>query len=140
MLSPRYWIFIVIVLAAIGYSMFKPASDTPAAVSDCSDTTPWNCREPGDTSVIVSPSDPFSYEYVQLDNGLRVLLVSTPGTDKAAAAMTVATGSGDDPKGREGRAHFLEHMLFLGTEPYPVITPVPRISKPLTFSRSTMMP
>tara|TARA_R110000868_G_scaffold139869_1_gene355048 strand:+ start:4564 stop:7446 length:2883 start_codon:yes stop_codon:yes gene_type:complete len=119
MLSPRYWIFIVIVLAAIGYSMFKPASDTPAAVSDCSDTTPWNCREPGDTSVIVSPSDPFSYEYVQLDNGLRVLLVSTPGTDKAAAAMTVATGSGDDPKGREGLAHFLEHMLFLGTEPYP---------------------
>lgn len=120
MLSPRYWIFIVIVLAAIGYSMLKPASAPPSAVvSDCNDATPWNCREDGDTSPIVSPSDPFKYEYVQLDNGLRVLLVSTPGTDKAAAAMTVATGSGDDPDGREGLAHFLEHMLFLGTEPYP---------------------
>jgi len=28
-------------------------------------------------------------------------------------------GSGNDPKDREGLAHFLEHMLFLGTEKYP---------------------
>ena len=28
-------------------------------------------------------------------------------------------GSGDDPKDRAGLAHFLEHMLFLGTERYP---------------------
>ncbi|WP_221796876.1 insulinase family protein [Oceanobacter mangrovi] len=106
--------------------MFKPdsqsdnASAAPAsATPGCTDTAPWNCRSADDQSLIVSPADPFSYQQLQLDNGLQVLLVSTPNTDKAAAAMTVATGSGDDPKGREGLAHFLEHMLFLGTEPYP---------------------
>ena len=28
-------------------------------------------------------------------------------------------GSFQDPEDREGLAHFLEHMLFLGTEKYP---------------------
>ena len=33
--------------------------------------------------------------------------------------MDVLVGSGSNPEGREGLAHFLEHMLFLGTEKYP---------------------
>ncbi len=33
--------------------------------------------------------------------------------------MDVAIGAGSDPKDRPGLAHFLEHMLFLGTEKYP---------------------
>ncbi|WP_430461902.1 insulinase family protein [Thalassolituus sp. LLYu03] len=98
MLSLRYWTFFIIVLAAIVFSMIRFNSDP---------------------TVIVSPADTFSYRYLTLENGLRVLLVSTPDSEKAAAAVTVDTGSGDDPKGREGLAHFLEHMLFLGTDPYP---------------------
>src|SRR5699024_834553 len=39
--------------------------------------------------------------------------------DKAAAAMDVSVGSGHDPAAWPGMAHFLEHMLFLGTEDYP---------------------
>jgi secreted Zn-dependent insulinase-like peptidase len=45
--------------------------------------------------------------------------VSDAKTQKAAAALDVYVGSGDNPKGRGGLAHFLEHMLFLGTEKYP---------------------
>ena len=33
--------------------------------------------------------------------------------------MTVAIGSMNDPSDSFGMAHFLEHMLFLGTEKYP---------------------
>jgi len=33
--------------------------------------------------------------------------------------MTVNIGSLEDPDDRNGLAHFLEHMLFLGTETYP---------------------
>jgi len=69
--------------------------------------------------VIKSPHDPRSYETLVLDNGLKVVLVSDPTTDKAAASLDVNIGSGSDPRGREGLAHFLEHMLFLGTEKYP---------------------
>ncbi|GAA0850520.1 insulinase family protein [Marinobacter szutsaonensis] len=66
-----------------------------------------------------SPNDDNQYRYLELDNGLRAILVSDPEADKAAASLNVAVGSGDDPKGREGLSHFLEHMLFLGTEKYP---------------------
>ncbi|OZB19680.1 MAG: peptidase M16 [Marinobacter sp. 34-60-7] len=66
-----------------------------------------------------SPNDPNDYRYLELDNGLRVILASDPEADKAAASMNVAVGSGNDPADREGMAHFLEHMLFLGTEKYP---------------------
>lgn len=66
-----------------------------------------------------SPNDNNEYRFIELDNGLRAILVSDKNADKAAASMNVAVGSGDDPKEREGIAHFLEHMLFLGTEKYP---------------------
>ena len=69
--------------------------------------------------VIKSPADSRDYRYVKLKNGLRVLLISDPETDKAAAAVDVNTGSYMDPDHRLGLSHFLEHMLFMGTEKYP---------------------
>ncbi len=66
-----------------------------------------------------SPNDDNQYRFIELENGLKVILVSDKEADKAAASMNVAVGSGDDPQDREGIAHFLEHMLFLGTEKYP---------------------
>ncbi len=66
-----------------------------------------------------SPNDENAYRLLTLDNGMQVLLVSDPDTPKAAAALDVMVGSGDNPRGREGLAHFLEHMLFLGTDKYP---------------------
>ncbi|RTZ72242.1 MAG: peptidase M16, partial [Gammaproteobacteria bacterium] len=69
--------------------------------------------------VTKSPNDDRQYEYLELPNRMRVLLVSDPEADKAAAALTVGVGSTSDPPGRDGLAHFLEHMLFMGTEQYP---------------------
>lgn len=66
-----------------------------------------------------SPNDRFAYRLVTLDNGLKTLLISNPDTPKAAASLDVQVGSGDNPEGRGGLAHFLEHMLFLGTAKYP---------------------
>jgi len=56
---------------------------------------------------------------VFLTNGLEVLLISDPETDKAACAVDVGVGSWRDPSGFEGLAHLLEHMLFLGSKKYP---------------------
>ncbi len=68
---------------------------------------------------IISPNDKREYRYLELSNELRVLLVSDEAADKAAASLDVNVGSADDPTDRAGLAHFLEHMLFLGTEKYP---------------------
>lgn len=68
----------------------------------------------------LTPSiDTREHRYLELPNGLRVLVISDPDTDQAAAALSVGVGSLADPPNREGLAHFLEHMLFLGTEKYP---------------------
>jgi len=41
------------------------------------------------------------------------------GSKRAAAAMAVAVGSWSDPPHAQGLAHFLEHMLFMGSSKYP---------------------
>ena len=56
---------------------------------------------------------------LQLDNGLQIYLISDPAIEAAAAEMTVAAGSWQDPDKFLGTAHFLEHMLFMGTERFP---------------------
>ncbi len=67
-----------------------------------------------------SDNDSSEYRYLQLSNQLQVLLVSDEKADKAAAALDVFVGSSNDPVDRQGLAHFLEHMLFLGTDQYPL--------------------
>jgi secreted Zn-dependent insulinase-like peptidase len=66
-----------------------------------------------------SPNDTKQYRTSTLSNGLRVLLIENAQSTKSAAALAVNVGHFSDPKDRQGLAHFLEHMLFLGTEKYP---------------------
>lgn len=74
--------------------------------------------QPG-SSIIKSPNDNKSYQSLVLENGLQVMLISDPLADKAAASMDISVGSAHDPDEFPGLAHFLEHMLFLGTKKYP---------------------
>jgi len=69
--------------------------------------------------VTKSPGDHRQYKALTLSNDLQVLLVSDDQAKKSAAALDINIGSGSNPKDRAGLAHFLEHMLFLGTEKYP---------------------
>ena len=66
-----------------------------------------------------SPNDFKQYKAITLTNGLRVLLIHNKEAKKSAAALAVNAGHFNDPKERQGLAHFLEHMLFLGTNKYP---------------------
>ncbi|MFO1451266.1 MAG: insulinase family protein [Opitutaceae bacterium] len=71
---------------------------------------------------VKAPTDTAVFRRFTLDNGLRVLLVSDPKFNKSGASLVMNTGQIDDPADREGMAHFLEHMLFLGTEKYPDVS------------------
>jgi predicted Zn-dependent peptidase len=59
------------------------------------------------------------------------VLVSDPKF-KSAAALVVNVGQIDDPKEREGLAHFTEHMLFLGIEKYRGPPYIARTAAPTT--------
>ncbi|XP_055592600.1 nardilysin-like isoform X2 [Uranotaenia lowii] len=41
------------------------------------------------------------------------------GEKLAAAALSIGVGSFSDPRSVQGLAHFLEHMIFMGSEKYP---------------------
>lgn len=69
--------------------------------------------------IVKGAQDIREYRGLELTNGLRVLLVSDPTTDKSAAALDVKVGHLMDPWELPGLAHFCEHMLFLGTAKYP---------------------
>ena len=84
-----------------------------AVVAACASTTRTGPQ------VVQSPNDSNRYRLLTLENELQVLLISDPDSPKAAASLDVKVGSGDNPPGRGGLAHFLEHMLFLGTDKYP---------------------
>jgi len=68
---------------------------------------------------ITSPEDKRQYRIITLNNGLSAFLCSDPHTDKSAASLDVNIGSFAEPDHAQGLAHFLEHMLFMGTEKYP---------------------
>ena len=65
------------------------------------------------------PLDKSEYRRLTLDNGLKVLLLSDSKLNVSSASMCVAVGAMSDPDERSGLAHFLEHMLFLGTKKFP---------------------
>ncbi len=71
------------------------------------------------SQVIHSTNDHRSYLSLTLDNGLKVLVVEQADAEKSAAAMAVNVGHFDDPIDREGLAHFLEHLVFLGSTKFP---------------------
>ena len=65
-----------------------------------------------------SPADPREYETFTLKNGIEVITVSDPSLATSAATLSVGVGQFQDPKNAQGIAHFLEHMIFMGSEKY----------------------
>lgn len=89
------------------------ASAAAGAVTYPATAIPPRERAPGDAS---------EFRRLVLPNGLKVLLLSDPRLNKSSAALAVAVGSLADPSQRQGMAHFLEHMVFLGTQKYPDVS------------------
>ncbi len=51
-----------------------------------------------------------------LPNGLRVVVVENHRIPAVSHTMFIAAGSADDPAGKSGIAHYLEHLTYKGTE------------------------
>ncbi|KAH0834509.1 putative zinc protease [Fonsecaea pedrosoi] len=64
--------------------------------------------------------DDRSYRVIELSNKLEALLVHDAETDKASASLNVNVGNFSDEEDMPGMAHAVEHLLFMGTEKYPV--------------------
>jgi zinc protease len=54
-----------------------------------------------------------------LDNGLDVVVIPDRRVPVATHMIWYRNGSADDPMGQSGIAHFLEHLMFKGTQKHP---------------------
>jgi zinc protease len=67
------------------------------------------------TTVTAAPPASFT-----LDNGLQVLVIPDHRTPVVTEMIWYKVGSADETPGKSGLAHFLEHLMFKGTEKHPI--------------------
>ena len=63
-------------------------------------------------------NDPLKARVYTLDNGLKVYLTAYADAPRVQTNIAVRAGSKNDPADATGLAHYLEHMLFKGTDIY----------------------
>jgi zinc protease len=67
--------------------------------------------------------DPLSFgapvSHHVLENGLEVVIIPDHRSPVATHMVWYRNGSADDPQGQSGIAHFLEHLMFKGTDKHP---------------------
>jgi len=62
--------------------------------------------------------DPIKARFYTLSNGLTVITSVNKSKPRIQTAVAVKAGSKNDPADNTGLAHYLEHMLFKGTDKY----------------------
>lgn len=65
------------------------------------------------------PNYPFPPQFHTLDGGLRVLIEPLPHAHSVSIGCFVGVGSGYEERHESGISHFIEHMLFKGTQRRP---------------------
>src|SRR6476646_1776137 len=55
----------------------------------------------------------------RLENGMQVVVIPDHRTPVVTHMVWYQNGSADDPPGKSGIAHFLEHLMFKGTKAHP---------------------
>src|ERR1700748_2070161 len=83
------------------------------------------CRGLGDlanfdrTAMTSSPSSAPHVANFTLANGLDIVVIPDRRAPVVTHMVWYRNGSADDPPGKSGIAHFLEHLMFKGTKANP---------------------
>ncbi|MBO9203722.1 MULTISPECIES: M16 family metallopeptidase [Niastella] len=78
----------------------------------------WKQASAGGYTYKYVTNDPMQTRFYTLKNGLSVILTVNHKEPRVVYRMAVRTGSNNDPKDHTGLAHYLEHLLFKGTDKY----------------------
>jgi predicted Zn-dependent peptidase len=71
-----------------------------------------------DYKYVSYPNDPLQTRIYTLDNGLTIYLSKNSKEPRIYTAIPIKAGSKNDPADATGLAHYLEHMLFKGTDKF----------------------
>lgn len=78
----------------------------------------WKQATSGGYTYKFVTNDPTATRFYTLKNGLTVALSPNKKEPRIAVRIPVRAGSNTDPKDHTGLAHYLEHMLFKGTNKF----------------------
>ena len=78
----------------------------------------WKEASSGGYTYKYVTNDPAKARFYTLKNGLTVILSPTNKDPRIQAYVAIKAGSKTDPATNTGLAHYLEHMLFKGTDKY----------------------
>lgn len=82
------------------------------------ETFQWKKAHSGGYTYEYVTNDPSQARFYKLKNGLTVILSPTNKKPRIQAYVAVKAGSKTDPASNTGLAHYLEHMMFKGTDKY----------------------
>ena len=78
----------------------------------------WKTATSGGYTYSYVTNDPMGARFYTLPNGLSVILSQNKKEPRFAVKIAVRTGSNSDPRDHSGLAHYLEHLLFKGTDKF----------------------
>lgn len=78
----------------------------------------WKTGEQNGYTYQYVENDPTGARYYTLDNGLTVILAENHKEPNIQTYVAVKAGAKTDPATHTGLAHYLEHMLFKGTDKF----------------------
>lgn len=78
----------------------------------------WKEASEGDYTYKYVTNDPINTRFYKLKNGLTVILSPNNKQPRIQAYIATKAGSKTDPKDHTGLAHYLEHLLFKGTDKF----------------------
>ena len=78
----------------------------------------WKQATSGGYTYKYVTNDPMGTRFYTLKNGLTVILTQNKKEPRITSRIAVRAGSNTDPKDHTGLAHYLEHLLFKGTDKY----------------------
>lgn len=70
----------------------------------------------GPPAASISAAKVFDPQTFTLKNGMRVVVIHNPRAAVVTHMVWYKVGAADEPPGRSGIAHFLEHLMFKGTK------------------------
>jgi predicted Zn-dependent peptidase len=84
-------------------------------MTSCSKT---QTEQSGQYSYEIVKGDPLKARIYTLNNGLKVYMTVYKDAPRIQTCIPVRVGSKNDPADKTGLAHYLEHLLFKGTDKY----------------------
>lgn len=106
----------LLLIAGLSFSQKKPIKNPPAVAGAIINDAPATPQPVLKYETV--PNDPYRARIYTLSNGMKVYMSVYKNAPRIQTMIAVKAGSKNDPADATGLAHYLEHMVFKGSDKY----------------------